>query len=213
MARTVPDKLIDKLLLLYLVEDTLKHIRFLIETKLQKLVFLSELLMFRKEEKGFNYTFIKLDYGPFSQEVRRDLGKLIEQAILFERGLRPTKQANFILEDFQNVFERNRPFIEKIEKTTKKYARVPTKKLVRRVHAMHHPYLLPKRTIGSLKPTTPIIYRMDERKASHLFEVKPQELSDLELCFNKQVSRYLEQAMTDVQTKHLLSHEEVFGSL
>lgn len=211
MARTVPEKLIDKLLLLYLVNDTLGHIKFLVETKLQKLVFLSELSMFKKEEKGLNYTFIKLDYGPFSQELRGDLGQLIQQEILMERGLRPLENANFILEDFQEIFERNKCFIKKIEKTTEKYSKVYTKKLVGRVHAMHHPYLRPRRTIGSLTPRTPIIYRMDARKASKIFEVTPQELSQLELCLDKQISRRLEEAMMDVKTKPLLSHQEVFG--
>jgi uncharacterized protein YwgA len=213
MARTVPEKLIDKLLLLYLASDTLNHIRFLVETKLQKLVFLSELSMFKKEEKGFNYTFVRLNYGPFSQELRSDLGQLIGQEILMERGLRPTEEAAFILEDFQGIFERNKGYIEKIERVTEKYSRIPTEKLVHRVHAMHHPYLRPRRTIGSLKPTTPIIYRMSVERASKIFEVTAGELSDLELCFDKKISGYLEQAMMDVKTKPFRSHQEVFGTL
>lgn len=212
MARTLPEKLIDRLLLIYQISDALKHIRFLGETKLQKLTFLSELEMLKEYEKGFNYTFIKLDYGPFSSEVRSDLGQFIQQRILMER-LRPVEEFDFILEDFQEVLKRNRSFLQKMEKINAIYSRVPTRRLVARVHAMYHPYLRPRRTIGSLSPRTPIIYRMSVHDASKVFEVTPEELADLEMCFDKKISRSIHEAMKDAKTKHLLSHKEVFGTL
>ena len=65
-----------------------------------KLSFLSELEMLKQHHKGFHYTFVKLDYGPFSSELRNDLGNLIQQQFLNE-GLRPTDKAHWVLEDFK----------------------------------------------------------------------------------------------------------------
>jgi len=210
--RTLQDRIIDKLLLIYQTHDALPYVRSLGETKLQKLTFLSELEMLKEANKGFNYSFIKLDYGPFSSQLRADLGTFIQQEILVEK-IRPRETFTFIIEDFDEIYQRNNSFIQKIEKINKIYAPIPTNKLVDKVHRMYHPYLRPQRTIGSLSPKTPIIYPIRECDATRTFHVTPGELADLEMSFDKKISTSIDKAMKDAQTKHLLSHEEVFGSL
>jgi len=220
--RTVPEKLIDRLLTLYLITDALKYIKFLGETRVQKLVFLSERSMLKEYEKGFNYSYIKLDWGPFSPDLRADLGSLIEQEFLGIRTLETdngaiqgyliANEVKTLFDDFKEILQRNDHFLEAIRRVNREYARDSLKRLLRRVYAMPHPYLK-RRTIASLAPRNPILYPIESKKASRVFEITPEELDDLEMYLDKELSMRLEEAMKDAKTRHLLSHREVFGTL
>ena len=86
MARTVPEKLIDKLLLLYLASDTLKHIRFLVETKLQKLG-VEKNKVKESLEKLNGYYFVNIWY-PAKEKVHivnRGWEHLIEEEIVEDK--------------------------------------------------------------------------------------------------------------------------------
>lgn len=74
MGRNVREVLTDRLLLLWLIYDAMHHKRFG-NTKAQKLAYLSEKLMIDGREKGFNYDFIKLPFGPFSEDLEKDRNK------------------------------------------------------------------------------------------------------------------------------------------
>lgn len=210
MARNPIEKLVDNFLLIFQITNAFEYVQNLYETKLQKLSFLSELEMLKEKWKGYNYRFIKLDYGPFSQELRCDLGELIQQQILKE-NLRPTEEAYCLLDDFSELLNRNRLFITKISDVNKKYSQIPTQELVHMVHLMPHPYLHPTRRIGKLSPRTPILYPIKSQVASATFKIAQEELADLELCIDKKISSSIHEAMEDAKTQRLLSHEEVFG--
>lgn len=210
MARNPIEKLIDNFLLIFQITDALEHVRYVYETKLQKLSFLSELEMLKQRHKGFNYRFIKLNYGPFSQELRCDLGDLIQQELLKE-DLRPTEEAYSLLEDFKDLLNRNEIFCNKIANINRKYSQIPTNKLVHLVHLMPHPYLRPARKIGNLSPRTPILYPIKPQMATASFHITQEEIADLELCLDKTVSSSIAEAMKDARTQRLLSHKEVFG--
>jgi len=68
MVRSLLEVLSDRLLLLWLVYDAMKYKTFG-ETKVQKLTFLAEWEMLDKRQKGFNYSFIKLTFGPYSSDL------------------------------------------------------------------------------------------------------------------------------------------------
>lgn len=210
MARNPIEKLIDNFLLIFQITDALEYVQRVYETKLQKLSFLSELEMLKQKHKGYNYRFIKLDYGPFSQELRSDLGDLIQQQLLKE-NLRPSKEAYNLLEDFKDLVNRNEPFFNKISNINRKYSQIPTNKLVHLVHLMPHPYLRPQRKIGKLSPRTPILYPIKPPMATAIFNIKQEEIADLELCLDKTISSSIAEAMKNARTQRLLNHEEIFG--
>src|SRR5713226_780820 len=70
--RTEIETLIDKLLLLYSIEQGNKYGLMEGTFKLQKVPFASELSMNEQGTKGFNYTFFKYWYGPMSKEIYVD---------------------------------------------------------------------------------------------------------------------------------------------
>ena len=49
------------------------------DTKAHKLTYLSELSMINDCEKGFNYDFRNLPYGPYSEELQEDIDWVEEQ--------------------------------------------------------------------------------------------------------------------------------------
>ncbi len=209
VGRTYNEKLSDQFLLSYLVHDAFKHIRILPRTKLQKLVFLSEWSMIQGWKKGFNYAFIKLIYGPFSQELENDLTSQIRQGNIKNLGLRPTERLDLLVEDFGELLTRNRSFIEIIQKTNRKYARVPLKVLLKTVYGLPHPYL-PGRTIAELNLRTPILYRMKEDRAKETFRITDSEAEDLEASLDPKIFSSLVSAMDDIKHGRLVAHNEVF---
>ena len=69
-------EVINKLLLLYLIERARNYGGIFEDTRLQKLVFLSERSMLGRGLRGFTYVFIRLLYGPFSRELDNDKAAL-----------------------------------------------------------------------------------------------------------------------------------------
>lgn len=126
MTRTLKEKAIDYFLTLYLVDDAFSRLKigFLPDTKLQKLVFLSEKSMIHEREKGFNFNFIKLTHGPFSQELKTSYDNLSQIGILGEFGLTPTTNSKIILEDFQEIIKRNTTFFQKITTVNNDFAKM-----------------------------------------------------------------------------------------
>lgn len=208
MTRTIQEKLADQLLLLYLLNDAWKKGKVEGITKIQKLVFLSEWRMLDNREKGFNYTFIKLIHGPYSQQLQReDIPRLIRLGFLKDYDLSPTERARDILSDFRELFVKNRVFVEKIEEVNQEFARVPLHELLRKVYSMPHPYIR-GRTIQDVKQTTPMLYKLKEHKARTVFHISPEELATLEIYFDIEAFKSLQEASKE--KKSILTLKEVF---
>jgi uncharacterized protein YwgA len=134
--RTLEEILTDKLLLLYLLNDTNK---WMDEAKIHKLIFLSEKEMNRQGKKGFNFNFIKLRRGPYSGSLKEDMEQLMEKGLIDNRSHVPTERGQLILKNFHQVFERNRSFTKEIRKVNGKYSGINGEKLAHIVHGMINP--------------------------------------------------------------------------
>jgi len=208
MARNIQEKISDRLLLLYLLDNAWKVGKIEGITKVQKLVFLSEWAMLDEREKGFNYNFIKLIHGPYSQQLQReDVPRLIRAGLINDYNLSPTERAKIILSDFKELFERNKSFIEKIEEVNREYAKIPLQKLLQIVYDMPHPYI-PGYTISDVKPTTPLLYKIKENKAKRVFKITPEEIATLEIYFDTEAFESLLKASRE--RKSTLTFQEVF---
>jgi len=210
MARTPQEKAVDCLLTTYLIEDAFSRckLRFMSETKLQKLVFLSERSMIDERKKGFNFSFIKLTFGPFSQELRNDRNDLLKTGFLM--GSRPTDDAKLILEDFENVLERNKPFFQKIDAINNCFAKMPLPQLLDFIYAM--PWGK-GRTIDDLPQLTPMLYPMKQTNVALEFSISEEEAEDLLMNFDPQAIRELHQAMSDMREGRTRTYEQVFSNL
>ena len=215
MVRTLQEILADRLLLLWLLYDAMWHKHFG-ETKVQKLAFLSEWKMIDNLEKGFNYKFIRLTFGPFSRDVEKDVEwleveNLVEAIPISEKGrvFRPTRSGNKILKDFRELFRRNSLFTRRIAEINREYARMPLQELVDFVYSLPHPYMK-DRTIGELKPGTQLLYKLEEEKARETFKITPEELATLDIYLSDESYRSVMQASESAKRKPLLSLDEVF---
>jgi len=221
MVRTLAERFADQFLLLYLINDVSKRTPFIPVTKIQKLVFISEREMLRSSEKGFNYYFIKLLYGPFSQDLENDLNNLVQSEIVdieptgWGVKIRPTRKSRNILGDFDELIERNKAFIQKIKDTNRRFGILGFKRLLKAVHHMQspmHKYRKGKRppSIASLSLRTPLLKPIPEETASKTFSMTPKEIATLEIYFDTEAYESLIKASRSAREKPLLGSKEVF---
>lgn len=221
MVRTSSEKLADQFLLLYLINDVSKRTPFVPQTKIQKLVFISEREMLRNDEKGFNYYFIKLLYGPYSPELDNDLNSLVQLEIIGAeptgRGAKiiSTRRCRNILKDFNDLIERNQIFVQKISEINRRFGILGFKRLLKAVHHMQsplHKYRKGKRppTIASLPLKAPLLKCIPEDMASETFSITPEEIATLEIYFDTEAYESLVEASKSAKEKRLLRFKEVF---
>jgi len=210
MARTSEEKTIDRLLTLYSINECYVKckVKGLSETKLQKLVFLSEKRLIDQRIKAFNYRFVRLLHPTFSTELRNDLNDFVKTGYLSEPWLGQTEKMLMILEDFNNVLERNPHITNVIDNIVSTFADIPTSRLVQIVYNM--PWTRNK-VINELTIGVPMLYPLDSDKARERFTITEDELENLEICLNPKISGRLDRAFDEMRRGRLLSHAEVFG--
>jgi len=215
MVRNVREILSDRLLLLWLMYDAMGYKRFG-DTKTQKLTYLSEWRMIDKREKGFNYDFIKLPFGPYSDDLDKDIVWLLEQSLLevihISEDAKIFCESRFgrkLLNDFHDLFDRNNLFIREIAEMNSQFAPKNSQEIVDYVHGLPHPYIK-NRTINDLKLGQRILYKLDEKKARNTFDITPEELATLEIYLDNESYNSAIEASESAKRKPLLSFDEVF---
>ena len=213
MPRTNKEKIIDIFLTLYLLDDLYqqKNTSFIGKVKMQKLVFLSEKDMIDQREKGFNFDFIRLDYGPYSAELETDRKKLVAMGYLFNEKLTPTSEAQSLIQEFRGLIDRNSTIIAKIRENNSIYGGYSPFALKIMVHRM--PWGAEGKTIHDLDLTTPMLYTLNPSKAKIKFEITKGELEDLSMNLEPEICRILESANNDMREGRLVTHEQVFSNL
>lgn len=212
--RTPKEILSDRLLILWSLNQAI-GIKWLGDTKAQKLAYLSELSMIRNRIKGFNYEFIKLQFGPYSEELQRDILWLEQQKLIDSIPIKDGKtfqQSRFgrkLLEDFHDMFIRNRVVLEKICQVNSKYGSLNTKELVDAVHHSSPPYN-DECTIDDLEIGEIILFRLESDQADVEFNISPEELATLEVYLDDESYKSAIDASESAKAKPLLSLDKVF---
>jgi hypothetical protein len=214
MGRSLREVLADRLLLIWLLYDALSYKKFG-DTKAHKLTYLSELDMIDNREKGFNYDFIKMPYGPYSEQLQKDIVWLEEQKLIESVPIDEGKlfqKSHFgikLLDDFHDLFLRNNLFTIKIHRINSVYAPKNSRQLVDLVHGFPHPYIKGK-TINDLKNGTIILYKLVDEKAKVQFNITPEELATLDIYLDDENYRSVTEASESAKRKPLLNIDEVF---
>lgn len=205
MARALKDKVIDKLLSSYIINECDQTYGvFLSETKLQKLVFLSEKRMIDNRIKAFNYNYIKFFHGPFSSSLRYDLQAFAENSLILEPYLRGSEKLRWIVEDFQNIFENNERVTNIINAVLRRYAIIPTETLLKIVYNM--PWSR-KRTIGDLPLKTKMLWPLKIRNDTRIFNISKDDYEDLVFCFDKKIVHEFSKAVSDMREGRIIIHD------
>jgi len=213
-SRALKETLSDRLLLLWLLYDAMKF-KASGDTKAHKLTYLSELSMINQCEKGFNYDFRKLPYGPYSEELQEDIDWLEEQKLIDSRPCGDGKifeESRFgrkFLNDFGSMFIRNNEFTRKIYAVNCQYARLNTYELVKVVHSQAHPSIKNK-TIHDVAIGEKILCGLPIEKARMEFDITPEELATIDVYLDDESYRSVMEASESAKKKPLLNMDEVF---
>jgi len=209
MARTIQEKVIDRLLTLYVIHRCrIKHgIDNISETKMHKLMFYSEKKLNERRCKSLNYLFVKLLYPAYSAELRKDLNELVELNFLEGPFFSEKRKTQMILEDFHEVFLNNREIMDLIDSEVDENAPIETEALVQKTKKMRWR----NRLIEELKNGTPLVYPLKPTKARCFFKISKEDYEDLAICLSPRISKDMVEAFNELRRGQRLSHAEVFG--
>ena len=178
--RTHYEKIIDKFLLLVLIDDIDTGVG---DTKLQKLAYLSERDMNLQGRKGFTYNFIRMPYGPFSRDLENDVKDLEFCGVITRMSHIVAPRGRTILKTFHHILEDNQLFYYNITNVNQKYSKIPRDELVDYVHGLPNP-VTPSLTIENTKQGSYILKRIKDAHGVRSFVIDESDLASLEIYFD-----------------------------
>jgi hypothetical protein len=165
--------------------------------------------MIKQREKGFNFYFIRLHYGPYSFDLATEKARLTAMGFVEEKALKPTKDAFQLIEDFGNLIDRNNLILSKINCINDTYAPLELDYLLGIIHSMQWG----KTTIHDLPERTPMLYPMKAQLVKSRLEISEKELDNLFMNLDPDICKDLDKATEEVQQGRFLTHEQVFSKL
>ncbi len=181
--RTPLEEITDRLLLLYLL-DRFQPCSDLGDTKIQKLVFLSELEMCKDWVKGFNLHFFKFIHGPFSRQLESDLSELDDWGLYLPDEHILTSHGRKLADWLNKLWQKNDDVVQYIDKTLEKYGGLSLREILTIVYSLPHPFYTSPRKIANLKKLTPILFKVKDEQATRRFEISTAELETLEILLD-----------------------------
>ena len=197
----------DNLLLLQLCSIASLR-KSLLETRMQKIVFLTQADLWQNKVGGFDYNFEKWDHGPFSMELRDDQRQLRQTGLLSytQRGFRVRPRGIELLKEFNDMFERNTYVVDKIQKYSDnimEFTKKEFKKMLDFVYSKPNP-LSPYETIKETDHKSPLLNRTLWKETINPFDISKEEADSLEILLNPKLSRLLKEGRTSVQNEPLI---------
>lgn len=203
--RTEEEQITDQFLLLFLINDADIGVG---DTKLQKLTYLSEVEMYAQGEKGLNFNFIKMPFGPFSSELKEDAKQLVKSNIITDYSHKSTDFGKLILRNFQQLIDNNSEIICKIRQTNTANKNLERDNIVDVVHQMRNP-LRPWQTIDDTKHGNYILKRMKTWEKKKAFKLTKSDIASLEIYFNFKTFNSLRHSLYDARTTPAINLRDV----
>ncbi len=191
--RTLKEKIIDKLLLLYLLNRRNIGGR----TKLQKTVFFAEDHLVSTKVKAFNYHFYRYHYGQFSKQLAQDVNELEENDFILKGSTIITARTQDTLERAKGVLSKNIEILKKIDM----FADYSGPKSLDEVKtAAYTKVMRGGIQIRDIPEGTPLLYKISEDEAKVKFNIDEGWLGTLEILFDKNSTDSLRKALTEKVT-------------
>jgi len=207
--RTPEERIEDKFLVLYTIADADIGVG---DTALQKLTFLSAVRMQKQGHKGFNYAYIKMDYGPYSSELKDDVAELERANIITQFAHDVGSLGRYVLENFSHIVEQNHLITEKIQAVNRRYAHIPRDELVDHVHQMKNP-IRPNITIHETKDRSYVLRRPQVWNRNKEFKISENDLASLEIYFNPKNVHALAKSLREAKSNKSVKLSEVLDSV
>ena len=188
--RSVKEQLVDKLLLLYLLD---KHkISGLV--KLQKTVFFAEDSMVSQKIKGFNYFFFRHLLGEFSRELESDIENLKESNLVI--NTETTDEAKGILQRFNGILIKNSEILRRIDAI----ANFTSSKPLDVVKTMAYTRVIKDgKQVKDISEGTALLFKLEEADAKTKFVIDEGWLGTLEILLNPRIKESLDTAISETE--------------
>lgn len=211
--KTEKEEVIDNLLLIYLIDVANRKGAIEGNTKLQKLVFLTEHSMLTKRVKGFNYRFFKYLLGPFSKELAENIGYLIINNIVSHSlGIKLEDRGKEVLNICKDLFSKNRVVKQHIDKIVDDLASEHLQKIVSIAYEteIKYPIFKEPKKVKNIPLGWDLILKLNEKEADEIFKIEDEISETLSIYFDKEFFQSMEEAIEDVRKGRLLTHRDVF---
>lgn len=180
----------NKVLMLSLISMSSKQ-GWLGITKLQKLSFLMEYFLSKKNKRAFDYDFFMYDLGPISKGVYNDLEFLMNEELVTEDedGIRPSKLGESINNQFREIIPKE--INSAMQDIASEYASMKTAELVKSVHKMR--IRLPEGTIarvGSIPKCATVL----PKPLATTFKIGKEYLETFHIMCDKPLMQAIRQA-------------------
>lgn len=195
--RLITDRIVNNLLILYIIELTNLLGRLEDTVKLQKLAFLIQKEFVRRKWKGLNYNFFRWHKGPFSADLNADLDVIRHVGLVTKNWpIRLTQEGTELLEDCSELNEKNSEFLKVVDGIVKKFANYTPDEIMNYVYNLQ--IVVPKKRrkmrIADTLPGTLLLFRMSKNKSTNVFKIDEDWLATLELAFDQEAIESLKQA-------------------
>ena len=126
--RTKEEVIIDRLLLLYLINHVrskgygIQGTTFQKQVKINKLLYFVESRLFERKEKALNYFFIMWDWGPFSQETYPDVNHLtINHLLGGDYAIEMTDNSKTLIHNIEDILWNSTSVFKEIDRVVNEF--------------------------------------------------------------------------------------------
>lgn len=209
MAITIEDRVRNNLLLLYLVDQTIKSgYKVEDDLKAQKLVFLSEKLSVQRSLRSLVYPFFRWHKGPWSKNLSEDLRHLTNNGFLEREtsGFVPTSEAKEILKLSAPLLDSENIFLRPIDETIVKWGHFSPDAIKEQVYDI--PIFVPRlrkvMRMRDIEEGQILLFGVSESKARRIFSLPEDWMATLEILFDKDAIESFRMAQQDASRRQNL---------
>jgi len=200
--KNIKDRIVNSLLLLYLIHRANEKGKIEDPIKSQKLVFFAQKKFIERKLKGFAYNFFRWHMGPFSKDLCVDLDMLEYTNLISRRnGIKLTKDGKDALQKCNEIFEENKVFLKYIDSVVDKYANLDTEEIMEATYETKVviPRIRKLMRIGDIPEGQIILFKPSEKTMKRAFNINEGWLGSLELLLDKEATHSLMKAEEDVR--------------
>ena len=199
------DRVVNNLLLLYLIDKTNEIGNMEDNLKVQKMVFLAQKDLIKRRLKAFAYNFFRWDQGPFSADLNNDLVKLARNDFLrwesWNKKMYLTKDGKGLLDACKEAFEENEVFLRSIDAIIGKFAEVEPEAIKNEVYGMRLmvPKIRKQMVIREIPHRQLILFRPSMKRMRREFKISDDWLATLEVAFDEEAVATVRKAYSDAK--------------
>lgn len=194
-------KIVDRLLTLYLYNRVSEQSKMWGDVKLQKLVFLSEKKMLEEQKRGFHYRFFRWDHGPMSKSLYEDHDFLKSNDLVDSESLQVSDLGESILDDASELLDANEGVVQYIDSVTEEFGSESGSRLKSIVYDLEVSPLTSGNSIRveDIPEGVDIYFAIPDRMAERTFSIDDEWMETLDILFTESSREGLDDAIRRAQ--------------